>query len=101
RGSLAESTLSLEIFRRRSHYPSKVGVLSITIQRFRHLTIWGFPDKGSARKSVRETSMASAAHQFRPVPPEGAETYRSLNEDHIGLAGLASTSRFEEIVGSS
>ena len=45
--------------------------------------------------------MASAAHQFRPVPTEGAETYRSLDEEDIDLSELVSTSMFEEIVGSS
>jgi transcriptional regulator with GAF, ATPase, and Fis domain len=60
--------------------------------------------------------MASAAHQFRPVPTEGAETYRSaaeeeineeeineeeINEEEIGLSELVSNSMFEEIVGSS
>ncbi len=45
--------------------------------------------------------MASAPHQFRPVPTEGAETHRSLDEDNIGLSELASTSMLEEIVGSS
>jgi formate hydrogenlyase transcriptional activator len=45
--------------------------------------------------------MASTAHQFRPVPAEGAETYRSLDEEHIVLSELLSTSMFEEIVGSS
>src|SRR6202140_623473 len=45
--------------------------------------------------------MASAAYQFRPVPTEGSETYRSLDQEHIGLSELVSTSMFEEIVGSS
>ena len=45
--------------------------------------------------------MASAAHQFRPVPTEGPETYGSLDEEDIGLSELVSTSMFEEIVGSS
>jgi len=45
--------------------------------------------------------MASAPHQFRPVPTEGAETHRSLDEEDIGLSELASTSMLEEIVGSS
>jgi formate hydrogenlyase transcriptional activator len=45
--------------------------------------------------------MASAAHQFRPVPSEGGETYRTLDEKDIGLSELVSTSMLEEIVGSS
>jgi formate hydrogenlyase transcriptional activator len=45
--------------------------------------------------------MASAAYQFRPVPTEGAETYRSLDEEDIVLSEFVSTSMFEEIVGSS
>jgi formate hydrogenlyase transcriptional activator len=44
--------------------------------------------------------MASAAHQFRPVPTESAETYRSLDEE-IVRSEFVSTSMFEEIVGSS
>jgi len=45
--------------------------------------------------------MASAAHQFRPVPTEGAETHRSLDEEDIVLSELVPNSLFEEIVGSS
>ncbi len=45
--------------------------------------------------------MASAAHQFLSVPTEGAETYRGVDEEEIGLSELVSTSMFEEIVGSS
>jgi formate hydrogenlyase transcriptional activator len=45
--------------------------------------------------------MASAAHQFRPGPSEGEETYRTLDEKDIGLSELVSTSMLEEIVGSS
>jgi formate hydrogenlyase transcriptional activator len=45
--------------------------------------------------------MASAARHFHPVPTEGAETYRGLDEEDIGLSEFVSTSMFEEIVGSS
>jgi transcriptional regulator with GAF, ATPase, and Fis domain len=46
--------------------------------------------------------MASAAHQFRPVPTESAETFRSFDEEDIDLSKqVLSTSMFEEIVGSS
>jgi formate hydrogenlyase transcriptional activator len=45
--------------------------------------------------------MASATYQFRPVLTEGAETYRSRDGGDIGLTELASSSMFEEIVGSS
>jgi transcriptional regulator with GAF, ATPase, and Fis domain len=48
-----------------------------------------------------EAGMTSAAYQFRSVCTEGAETYRSLDEEFIGLSELVSTSMFEEIVGSS
>jgi formate hydrogenlyase transcriptional activator len=43
--------------------------------------------------------MASAAHQFRPVPTESAEKYSPDEKDD--LSELVSTSMFEEIVGSS
>ena len=45
--------------------------------------------------------MASAASQFRPVPTEGAATFRSLDDEDIALSELASISVFEQIVGSS
>ncbi len=45
--------------------------------------------------------MASAGHQFLPVPTEGAETYSSLDEEDIALSEFVSTSMFEDIVGSS
>jgi formate hydrogenlyase transcriptional activator len=45
--------------------------------------------------------MASAAHQFRPVPNERPETYRSLDEEDIGISEFVSPPMFEEIVGSS
>jgi transcriptional regulator of acetoin/glycerol metabolism len=35
------------------------------------------------------------------VPTEGAEAYRNLDEEGIGLSDFAPTSMFEEIVGSS
>lgn len=45
--------------------------------------------------------MASAAYQLRPVPTEGAKTYKSLDEEDISLAEFSQASMFEEIVGSS
>jgi formate hydrogenlyase transcriptional activator len=46
--------------------------------------------------------MVSAAHQFRPVLTESAETFRSFDEEEIDLdKQVLSTSMFEEIVGSS
>jgi formate hydrogenlyase transcriptional activator len=45
--------------------------------------------------------MALATHEIRPVPTEGAEMYRSPDDEDIGLSELVSTSMFEEIVGSS
>jgi transcriptional regulator with GAF, ATPase, and Fis domain len=45
--------------------------------------------------------MASAAHQFHPVPIEGPETCGSLDEEDVSLSELVSTSLFEEILGSS
>ncbi len=46
--------------------------------------------------------MASAAHQFHPVPIESAETFRRFPEEDIDLSEeLLSTQIFEEIVGSS
>jgi formate hydrogenlyase transcriptional activator len=44
---------------------------------------------------------SAAAYQFRPVPTEGTQRYRSLDEEEIRLSELVSTSMFEEIVGSS
>jgi transcriptional regulator with GAF, ATPase, and Fis domain len=46
--------------------------------------------------------MASAAYQFRPVPTESAETFRSFDEEDIDLCEqVLSASMFDEIVGSS
>jgi len=45
--------------------------------------------------------MASPARQFRPVPSESAEAYRSLDEEDIALSDFVSNSTFEEIIGSS
>jgi formate hydrogenlyase transcriptional activator len=45
--------------------------------------------------------MASAAYQFRPIPTEGVETYRALDQEDISLSEVVSTSMFEDIVGSS
>ena len=46
--------------------------------------------------------MASAAHQFRPVPTESSETFRSSAQEEIDLSEqVVSTAIFEEIVGSS
>jgi transcriptional regulator with GAF, ATPase, and Fis domain len=46
--------------------------------------------------------MLSAAHQFRPVLTESAETFRSFTEEEIDLSKqVLSTPMFEEIVGSS
>src|SRR5271154_85466 len=101
RGSSAESILSLRIFSKRIRLSLKSrspDYYHSAIPAYHHL---GFLREGCLleNRSV-EARMASAAYQFRPVPAEGSETYRSLDEGDIVLSELAPTSMFEEIFGS-